>query len=101
MSRNVHLVLVCEDSQQESFALRFLKRAGWSTRRIRVEKAPAGRGSGEHFVRERYPVELSAYRAKAHLVDQALIVVIDGDNRGVSGRIDQLTTACSGEQPTD
>lgn len=95
MARNVQLVLLCEDTQQEAFARRFLNKAGWSTRRMRVERGQSG--SAEQFVRERYPMELGAYRSKAHQVDQALIVLIDGDNRGVAGRLDQLAAACRGE----
>jgi len=95
MARNVQLVLLCEDTQQETFARRFLNKAGWSTRRMRVQRGQSG--SAEQFVRERYPMELSAYRSKAHQVDQALIVLIDGDNRGMAGRLDQLAAACEGE----
>ena len=43
MSRSVQLVLLCEDSQHETFVRRFLDRAGWSTR-LRW-KAPKGQGS--------------------------------------------------------
>jgi len=94
MSRNVQLVLLCEDSRHETFARRFLKRAGWSTRRLRVEPLSQGRGSAEQRVRERFPIELSSYRSTRRYVDQALIVVVDGDNRGVSGRLRQLAEAC-------
>ena len=50
------VVLLCEDSQQEAFARRFLVRAGWHPRALRVEKSPQGRGSGEQWVRDRFPV---------------------------------------------
>jgi hypothetical protein len=88
------LVLVCEDRQHETFARRFLGTAGWSTRRLRVEIAPPGRGAAEHFVRERFPIELSSYRTKRHQTGQALIAMVDGDSRGVKGRLDQLSEAC-------
>ena len=97
MSRNVQLVLVCEDSQQETFARRFLNKAGWPTRRMRVEKAPTGQGSGEQFVRESFPTELAAYRAKAHQVGQALVVFIDGDDKGMAARLAQLDDICTSE----
>ena len=92
--RNVQLVVVCEDTQQESFIRRFLSRRGWDTRRIRVEKAAAGRGSGEQFVRERFPVELNAYRKKAGQVDQVVVAMIDGDNHGVTTRLKELDDVC-------
>src|SRR5438128_7369049 len=103
MSRGVQLVLVCEDTQHETFARRFLEKAGWSTRRLRVEKAPKGRGSAVQFVRERFPIELSAYRSNRNRVAQGLIVMLDGDAQGVAVRLAELMSACQGEgvQPRD
>lgn len=97
MSRNVQLVLLCEDRQHETFARRFLANAGWSTRRLRVELAPDGRGSAEQFVRERFPIELASFRTRSDHVDQALIVVVDGDRGGVAERLDQLADSCRAE----
>jgi len=94
MSRRAQLVLLCEDRQHEVFARRFLARAGWPTRRLRVEKAPPAEGSAEQFVRERFPVELSAYRANRGRVAQGLLVMVDGDDRGVTGRTAELEAAC-------
>lgn len=93
--RNVQLVLLCEDGQHETFVRRFLKRVGWSTHRLRVEKASAG--SGEQFVRERYPVELSGYRGKRGQVGQALLVMTDGDASGTAGRLQKLDVECDGQ----
>lgn len=61
-------------------------------RTIRIEKAPGGRGAGEQFVRERYPIELKAHRSRP--VSQILVVVIDGDSEGTVGRLHQLDQAC-------
>jgi len=94
MSRNVQLVILCEDTQHEAFVRRFLRKKGWSTRRLRVEKAPGGHGSGEQFVRERFPRELQEFRKKRHIA-QALIVMIDGDASGVHARLEALMNACS------
>ena len=94
MSRNVQLILLCEDSQHEAFARRFLMKAGWSQRQVRVIKAPPGKGAAEQFVRERYPVELAANRSQRHRVARGLVVVIDGDRSGVVGRITELDQAC-------
>ncbi len=104
--RNVQLVIVCEDTQQETFIRRFLDKNGWSMRRIRVEKGPAGRGAGEQFVRRRFPVELNAYRMKANQVQQTVVAMIDGDDHGVTARLRQLDDACHEKQiepraPTD
>jgi len=94
VSRNVQIVLLCEDTQHETFTCRFLKKMGWSTRRMRVEKGSGRPGSGEQFVRERFPRELQAYRSKRGSVGQTLIVMVDGDNRGVRGRLDALDAVC-------
>ena len=96
MSRSVQLVLVCEDRQHETFARRFLEKAGWSTRRLRVEMAPPGRGSAVQFVRERFPKELSAYRSNRNRVAQGVIVMLDGDAEGVVARFDELARVCEG-----
>jgi hypothetical protein len=93
MSRNVQVVILCEDRQHEALARRFLARAGTQFRVQRVERSPKGRGSGEQFVRERYPKELAYYRARKHRVGQALVVVVDADMSGVAARIEQLETA--------
>lgn len=92
MSRTVRVVLVCEDTQHEAFARRFLKEVGWHLRAIRVERAPQGRGSGEQFVRERFPSELCGLRANRGRT--ALIAVVDGDRKGVQGRVADFEGAC-------
>jgi hypothetical protein len=92
VSRNVQLVFLCEDNQHEAFARRFLKAMGWETRAMRVEKAPGGRGSGEQFVRQRFPLELKAHRTRP--VAQALVILIDGDSEGTMARLHTLDQAC-------
>ena len=94
MSRNVQVVILCEDRQHEAFARRFLARAGKYVRVQRVEVSPKGRGSGEQFVRERFAKELAYYRARKHRVEQALIVLIDADGRDVAARIEQVESTC-------
>ena len=98
MKRNVQIVLLCEDTQHETFARRFLKETGWSTRRLRVEKAPGGRGSAEQFVRVRFPKELAAYRRQQGAVAQALIVILDGDKKGAQRRQADLDEVCRANQ---
>ena len=99
MSREVQIVLLCEDRQQQAFVERFLEAMGRLTRkakhRLRVEKASQGRGSAEQFVRERYPRELKEYRRQRNRVSVALVVMLDGDAAGVTGRLAQLDAACA------
>ena len=98
MSREVQIVLLCEDGQHQVFVERFLESAGRLTRkskrRLRVEKASQGRGSAEQFVRERFPAELAEYRRRKNRVSVALVVMLDGDAAGVAGRLAQLDSAC-------
>lgn len=94
MSRNVQVVILCEDRQHEAFARRFLARRGEHFRVQRVERCPKGRGSGEQFVRERFAKELAYYRARKHRVGQALVVLVDADAGDAAARIEQLETAC-------
>ena len=99
MSREIQFVLLCEDRQQQAFVERFLAATGRLTRkskhRLRVEKASRGRGSAEQFVRERFPKELKEYRRQRNRVSMALVVMLDGDAAGVTGRMAQLDTACA------
>ena len=99
MSRKVRIVLLCEDRQHETFVKRFLRRDGWNLRDFRVALSPQGRGSAEQFVRERFPSELQAIRAKGD-EQVRLIVMIDGDDKGVNIRRDTLNAACEAQNIT-
>jgi hypothetical protein len=100
MSRDVQLVLLCEDSQHEAFARKFLRGMGWDQRKFRVEKAPKGDGSGEQFVRLRYPEELSGLRQNSNRVKRSMLVMIDGDRFGYQERIRSLDAECEKEKVT-
>jgi len=79
-------VLLCEDGQHEAFARRFLVSCGLDRRRIRVEKAPRGRGSGEQWVRQAYAKEVGALRSAPHIKGRVLFVVIDEDTSATTAR---------------
>jgi len=93
MSRSVQVVVLCEDRQHEAFARRFLKLAVGNYRTVRFEVSPRGRGSGEQFVRNRYPRELAYYRSRRHRVSQALWVIVDADGADPADRIRQIESA--------
>ena len=99
MSREVQIVLLCEDRQHQAFVERFLGSMGRLTpkskRRFRVEKASQGRGAAEQFVRERFPRELAEYRRRRSRVSVALVVMLDGDAAGVTGHLAELDAACT------
>ena len=87
----VSITLLCEDSQTDAFVRRFLKRRKFRGREIRTLPLPAGRQSGEQWVRERYPTELRAIRGRQGVY---LIVVTDADTRSTADRRAQLDAAC-------
>ena len=66
-----------------------------------VETPRPGEGSGEKFVLDRFPGELTAYRKLVNLVTCKLVVMIDGDANGVRDRLRMLDSACNeqGVQP--
>jgi hypothetical protein len=90
--RKVEIVLLCEGEADDMFVRRVLMKRGWDKEKIRVQRLPKPERAGEQFVRERFPVELRAMRARH--VGQALIVMIDGDKVGVEQRNRQLADAC-------
>ena len=92
MSRRTQLVILCEDTQHEAFLQRFFANMGWEKRRFRVVKAPPGEGAADAFVRRRFVVELREHRRRR--VDRVVVVMVDGDARGVARRIRELDDAC-------
>lgn len=92
MSRKTQLVILCEDTQHEAFLRRFFSIIGWPKGRFRVERAPSGRGAADAFVRRKFVKELCEHRRRR--VDRAVVVMVDGDARGVARRIRELDDAC-------
>lgn len=90
--RTVQLVILCEDLQQEVFARHFFINRGFHPRKIRVQRSPKGEGSGEQYVRQRYPQEVKAYRSRSTYQSVCLAVVIDADIQTVSQRLSELDT---------
>jgi hypothetical protein len=75
--RIAEIVILAEDLAQINFARRYLIRLGHHARTIKARPAPAGRGSGEQYVRQRHPVEVGYYRVRSSHRKAALIVEID------------------------
>lgn len=90
--RKIKLTIICEDSQQECFARKFLTGMGWHKRQLRILKSSSGKGSGEQWVRDNYAKELAVYRS-SH-VNYAFIAIVDGDTKGVKARIQQFNDRC-------
>ncbi len=96
--RRAQVVLLCEDKQQEILIRRVIHKLRPDDV-IRTVPMPCGRGSGEQFVRERFPAELRAQRMRA--ASSILVVVTDSDRVGINQRRRQFDEACqSVEVPT-
>jgi hypothetical protein len=95
MTQNrVQLVVLCEDRQQEIFALNFLNNRGFELdfKNVQVNKSPKGRGSGERYVINNYPKEVRAFRRKNYRSGM-LVVVIDADKATVTETLKELDNA--------
>ncbi|MBD2169331.1 hypothetical protein H6G04_33765 [Calothrix membranacea FACHB-236] len=95
MTQNrVQIVILCEDLQQQVFAYHFLKKRGFNIdpKNVTIRMSPKGKGSGEQFVRNRYPAEVKAYRSKNYRSGM-LVVLIDADNETVQATLRELDNA--------
>ncbi len=90
MSEYTKVVILCEDRQQEVFARCFLTNCGVHKRRIHANMAPKGIGSGEQYVREKYPEEVLSYRRFCNQKKISLVVLIDADKETVTDRLQKL-----------
>lgn len=103
MSKASQIVVLCEDRLQEVFVCHFLKQ-GWGkkNRDIRVVPYPHGGsgGAGEKHVRDKYPDQLRAYRARSARAKTILIAVIDADTGTVQEHNGELDEACNAAQPS-
>jgi len=88
--RIAEIVILVEDERHANFIRRHLGRE-YDPRKFRVNKSPLGRGSGEQYVREQYPLEVKEYRSRASRRSAALVVVTDADAGTVGARAAQLT----------
>jgi hypothetical protein len=88
--RIAEIVIIAEDLRQGNLAKNYLKRDGHSYRNMRLDISPPSRGSGEQFVRERYPEEVQYYRSHSTHRKAALVVMIDADKNTVAYREGQL-----------
>ncbi len=87
----VKIVLLCEDTQTESFVRNFLKHRNFKRRDINTCPLPEGSGAGEQWVRKQYPEELKLIRRRKNAY---LIVVIDADTHTLDYRYQQLKQEC-------
>ena len=91
--RIANIILLVEDDNQENLLRRYLQKLGHDNRNMRPLKLPAGQGSGEQFVRERYAAEVNAIRSQLTRTRACLIVMIDADTGSVDERKQEFDRA--------
>jgi hypothetical protein len=90
--KGVRLVLLCEDDEHRRFARHVFHKLGRHYRELRTLVCPAGRGSAEQWVRQRYAEEVRVYRRRANTQQGiALVVTVDADQQTVDYRHAQLS----------
>ena len=82
--RGVQVVILCEDKAHERFFRKLVQRLGH--RLIRVEVAPSGEGDASQWVLAHVAGEVRAHRSYANHLSSGLVVVVDGDDKGVARR---------------
>jgi hypothetical protein len=88
-----HIFVLAEDREQQNLIRHYLTRSGLGAG-ARFEALPNGIGSGEQFVRNRFPELLRKVESSlGHAVSAIAIVMIDADLRTVIVRRSQLIGA--------
>ncbi|MFN7919898.1 MAG: hypothetical protein U0Q16_07365 [Bryobacteraceae bacterium] len=95
--------ILAEDKRHQSFVRQYLKQNGFDNHDISLAPLPSGRGSGEQWVRQRYSLEMKAFRARAlgAKAQTALVVIIDADTSTIDYRLTQLRSALNAENIPD
>lgn len=88
--RQAKIIILCEGVEDYDLARRALMRMGWNRRAFEPRVCFPGTQSGEQFVRQAYPGELRAQRARER---RKLLVCTDADRYKVSARMRQLESA--------
>jgi hypothetical protein len=89
------VIVLVEDKRQQQLIFRYLRRIGLEPHAMRFLLPSAG--SGEQWVRERFPVEVREYRRRSARATTKLIAVIDADNFTVQQRLAQSDQKLQGE----
>lgn len=91
MSSGVDVVILAEDVRHRKLLHRYLIKRGYTYHKIRVcQWRPDFETPCIKFVKEQYPNEVEALRAKAHRVTGALLVVVDADELLVEARLREM-----------
>src|SRR6266568_4742795 len=88
--RGIRSILLCEDSAHEALFRPIMRRMFGEP--MRVEKAPAGKGSASQWVTRQIP-KLVAYIRRRPSENVGLVVAVDGDSAGLTQRLQELDVA--------
>lgn len=80
--------ILCEDRRTERFIRRLCASRG--IRVVDVDVAPKGKGDASVYVRSRYAAHVRQRRSKSFQQNLGGLVVIDGDDKGVTMRKEEL-----------
>jgi hypothetical protein len=89
---SVKFIVLCEDLQTDVFIRAFLNKRFSELRPIESVICPPGKKSGEQWVREEFPRQLKAVRARNGTFR---IACIDADTDSVANRKRQLDRSCA------
>jgi hypothetical protein len=92
-SQRRRLHVLCEDDLHQRFVERLADRWSIGPRQRRINAAPKARGSASQYVLAHYVAAVEGWRAESHDANVGLLVVVDGDERGVAARRQQLAQA--------
>ena len=99
--RIANTFVVVEDRAQQNLVRRYLQRcwgSNYSERKIDWRPLPAGRGSGEQYVRREYARQVRACRSSLGKRNSSLLItVVDADTETTSRRASQLSAALESE----
>ena len=90
LSKPSQIVVLVEDQRQQRFVRKYLARKGSDGSAIRQIALPAGKGSGEQYVREKYADEVDVFRKRNTRAITWLVVAIDADVLDLAARARQL-----------
>lgn len=85
--------LLCEDSLHERFAITLMDLLKFRRKPVKVFRPPQGRGAAVSWVIHQFPQVCANTTRQRPSERVALVVMVDGDNEGVAGRLPRLDEA--------
>lgn len=89
-SRRLRLRVLCEDSLHRGFVERLADRWQVGPRQRSIDAAPAAHGSAARYVLDHFVEFVRLWRSQTHDENVGALVMIDGDERGMTRRRQEL-----------